>query len=141
MSLSIEGVKAALAVAFSALGGDRAMQVTYLMELGEAMEGLTPEEKQRSHDVRGCLSKVWLLFRHEAGRLFIRGDSDAKVTKGLVSLVVQVFSGKKTEAIASASLAFPEAIGLERWLSKQRRGGFWQMLVDVQSEAKKHLPT
>ncbi|MGB0356806.1 MAG: SufE family protein, partial [Cytophagales bacterium] len=111
------------------------MSLNYLMELGETMPRLTVAERKHSHMVPGCLARVWLLFHHEEERMFIKGDSDAMVTKGLVGLLIRILSGQKNRDIAMSTPVFPAEFKLVTWLTQQRRGGFLQMWTDVQQAA------
>jgi cysteine desulfuration protein SufE len=81
--------------------------------------------------IRGCQSRVWLHADYKDGRLFFTADSDAVITKGLVSLVVLVLSGHTPKDIADADLYFIDAIGLSSHLSPTRSNGLLSMVKQI----------
>ena len=73
----------------------------YLIDLGRQLEPLTEAEQSEENRVRGCASQVWLVFEGEGDEIRFRGDSDAAIVKGLVALMISLFSGKsRAEALA-----------------------------------------
>lgn len=91
------------------------------------------EEKYKTDDnfVRGCQSRVWLHAYMEGGLLKFFADSDALITKGLVALMVRVFSGNKPEEISGADLYFIDKIGLKEHLSPTRANGLVAMIKQM----------
>jgi cysteine desulfuration protein SufE len=81
--------------------------------------------------IRGCQSRVWLHADYKDGRLFFTADSDAVITKGLVSLVILVLSGHSPKEIADADLYFIDAIGLSSHLSPTRSNGLLSMVKQI----------
>jgi cysteine desulfuration protein SufE len=111
----------------------------YLIDLGKALPKLDEEYKNDLHAVRGCQSKVWLHANVRDGRLFLNADSDAAITKGIIALLIRVFSGQKTEDIGNSNLFFIDAIGLQSHLSPTRSNGLKSMIQHIRSYAH-HLP-
>lgn len=120
---------------FATVSGDRELMLNYLTDLGAAMPPLAEKYKTARYLVPGCLSKVWLLQKEEAGCIQVRADSNAAITKGLVSLLVRIFSNQPIRAIAEAKLFFAEQAGLHGLIGVQRRSGFEQMVRQIRSYA------
>ena len=93
----------------------------HLIELGKDVPAIDPARKTDEHLIRGCQSKVWLAADEtSSGTVEFTADSDAIITKGLVGLMVRIFSGAEARAIAEAELHFLDAIGLHQHLSPTR---------------------
>lgn len=109
----------------------------YLIDLGKAMPGLPENACTEANKVPGCASQVWLVMEKTPdGRYTIAGDSDALIVKGLVALVIALFSGKTTEAIqATDAQAFFAEIGLKSHLSSQRANGLASMVARIKARA------
>jgi cysteine desulfuration protein SufE len=108
----------------------------YLIDLGRQMPKLPPEAYSEAHKVPGCASQVWLTMRPAGDRLEIAGDSDALIVKGLVALVLAMFSGRpKAEIAGFDAQAFFAAIGLKDHLTQQRSNGLASMVARIKAEA------
>lgn len=116
---------------FSLLDGDLEMTVFYVMELGQKLPAFPDQDKTDSNEVKGCQSKVWLTGRLENELLYFTADSNTAITKGLVSLLVRIFSGQKAEDILNADLYFMKKIGMERFIGTQRSNGFAAMVKQM----------
>ena len=101
----------------------RALVIDYVMSLGRDMPPFPTGKKQDKYLVAGCLANVWIIPSHQDGKLFLAADSDALITKGLLAILVRVFSGQPYHVISSAELFFIKAIGLDSLLSGQRQSG------------------
>jgi cysteine desulfuration protein SufE len=115
----------------------------HLIELGRALEPLSADEHSEERKVRGCASQVWLVTeRQGAGdpRLKFRGDSDAHIVRGLIALLIALYSGRRSSEIlkldAKAELA---RFGLEGHLSSQRSNGLFAMVERIRQEAAKAI--
>src|SRR5690625_6105163 len=86
--------------AFDLLGGGQE-RYRYILKLGQKLDPLPEEEKAEENLVRGCQSQVWLTADLEDGKVVFRADSDAAITKGLVALMVKIYSGEEPEGIRS----------------------------------------
>lgn len=137
--LNIVGQQEKLIRTFATLGGDREEIIGYLIALGQALPPLPAGQKVPAHLVSGCLANVWLVGRCKKGYLFLEGDSDALVSKGLLALLCEVFSGQPLDEVVQASLFFPTAIGLDRLISLQRRAGFEAVLGKIKGLAQQGL--
>lgn len=105
----------------------------YIIELGKKLAPMPEKFKNEENIVKGCQSKVWLYAYNEADKVFFLGDSDALIVKGLVSLLIKVFSGQKAEDIAQADLYFLEKIGLQQHLSMTRANGLASMIKQMKT--------
>lgn len=108
----------------------------YIIELGKNVPFL--EEKYKTDDnlISGCQSRVWLGCEiKDDGNLYFCADSDAIITKGIISLLIRVFNGQKPEDIASADLSFIDSIGLRENLSPTRANGLVSMIKQIKDYA------
>lgn len=106
----------------------------YLIELGEKLPGLDASQKTEANKVRGCQSQVWLVARRVDDRVIFEADSDSAITRGLIALLVKLFSGASSAEIATANLSIVEKLGFAKHLSMSRANGFSSMIATI-----KHL--
>src|SRR5687768_12521898 len=111
----------------------------YLIDLGKELAPLDAKYKTDLHAVKGCQSKVWVHAEVRDGKLFLQADSDAIITKGIIALLIRLFSGQKVEDVAHADLYFIDAIGLKSHLSPTRSNGLKSMIQYIKSYAR-HIP-
>lgn len=107
----------------------------YIIQLGKELTLIEEQYKTEENLLKGCQSKVWLHADKKEGKLYFTADSDALITKGLVSMVVQVLSGHTPKEIADAELYFIDAIGLQSHLSPTRANGLLSMLKQIKMYA------
>ncbi|MCC5816284.1 MAG: SufE family protein [Leptospira sp.] len=112
-----------------------------LIELGEELPPYPEDKKKDEFLVPGCQSRVWIAPEIQDGKLIFYADSDTSLTKGLIAILVKVFSGHKPSDIAEASLDFLETIGLKKFLSISRRNGLHNMVQILLDYAKKVNPS
>tara|TARA_B100000575_G_scaffold107966_1_gene85925 strand:+ start:2863 stop:3276 length:414 start_codon:yes stop_codon:yes gene_type:complete len=112
---------------FEILEDDFEMTLNYLMELGEKLEEYEEKNKTDENIVKGCQSKVWLSYELKDGKLFFSGDSNTSITKGLLSLLIKVFSGQTPKDILDTKLFFVNKTGLCRFIGTQRSNGLEAM--------------
>lgn len=112
----------------------------HLIELGRALEPLSPAEHDEAHRVRGCASQVWLVTEPGPGRdpsIEFRGDSDAHIVRGLIAVLIALFSGRRaSEILATDAKKELRRLGLEDHLSAQRSNGLNAMVERMRSEAR-----
>jgi cysteine desulfuration protein SufE len=114
----------------------------YLIELGRKLEPLPEAEHNAANKVQGCASQVWLWTRMDADRhMHFLGDSDALIVRGLVAVVLALYSGKKPEEIAviDAEKVFDQ-LGLAGHLTQQRSNGLRSMVARIKSDARAQVP-
>ena len=110
----------------------------YLIDLGRRLEPFPEELKTEDRLIKGCQSRVWLDTTVEGERLFFRADSDAIITKGIISLLVGVYSGRTAREIAEDDFSFVERLGLREDLSPTRANGLASMIATIRETARKH---
>ncbi len=116
---------------FSLLDGDMEMTVLYVMELGQKLPEMNETYKTEENIVKGCQSKVWMTALLKDGKMQFSADSNTAITKGLVSLLVRIFSGQEPDAILNSDLYFMKKIGMERFIGTQRSNGFASMIKQI----------
>lgn len=129
-SSSIEQREAGLLADFE-MFDDWADRYRYLIEIGEKLPPLDAVHKTEANKVKGCQSQVWLVSRREGDRIFFEADSDSAITRGLIALLVQLFSGASAAEIAAANLSFIEKLGFAKHLSMSRANGFASMIQTI----------
>jgi cysteine desulfuration protein SufE len=108
----------------------------YIIELGKALEGLPEECQTEQFRVKGCQSQVWFRAHDEDGRIIYEADSDAIIVRGLVALLLRVYSNRLPDEILSTSPDFFDAIELGSHLSGSRANGLRAMVNHIHSYAQ-----
>ncbi|MFC2116139.1 SufE family protein [Bacteroidota bacterium] len=103
----------------------------YLIDLSSDLPIMDPKFKTNEYLINGCQSKVWLKADLEGNNIIFRADSDAIITKGIVSLLIRVLSGHKPGEIMNADLMFIDRIGLRENLSPTRSNGLLSMVKQM----------
>ena len=117
------------------LFGDWMDKYEYIIQLGKELPLIDSQYKIDENLIRGCQSKVWMHAEFKDGKIFFTADSDAGITKGLVSLVIRVLSGHTPKEIVEADLYFIDAIGLSSHLSPTRSNGLLSMVKQIKMYA------
>jgi len=117
--------------------GDWEERYRYVIELGRDLAPLTDAERNDAHKVRGCASQVWLVTEPQAdGTLRFRGDSDAHIVRGLIAILLRLYSGRKpAEITAFDAKAALDGLGLSGALSTQRSNGLAAMVQRIRRDA------
>ena len=110
----------------------------YIIELGKNLTDYPEDRKTDDRLVKGCQSRVWIDFEMKDGRIFFNADSDAIITKGIISLLVRVYSGRTPEEILSSDFSIVEQIGLKENLSPTRANGLVSMIQMIREIAADH---
>lgn len=103
----------------------------YMIELGKSLPILDPSHKIEANIIKGCQSKVWLHAHYDNGCLIFSADSDAIITKGIIAILIRVFSKQSPEAILNSDTSFIDAIGLKEHLSPTRANGLGSMIKQI----------
>ena len=103
----------------------------HMIELGKSLPLIDPGLKTDDKLIKGCQSKVWLHSSLVDGNVVFTADSDAIITKGIVAILVKVFSNQTPENIISADTAFIDTIGLKEHLSPTRANGLVAMVKQM----------
>ena len=106
-----------------------------LIERGNSLTPPDDKYKTESNLIEGCQSRVWLHADQEDGKIFFRGQSDALIVNGIISLLIHVLSGHTPQEILNADLYFIERIGLREHLSPTRSNGLVAMLKQIKMYA------
>ena len=130
-----DSVQEEIITEFGMLGEDREMMLVYLMELGQKLAPLPQSDRTDENIVKGCQSTVWLTAAIDEDRVIFNADSNTAITKGLVSLLIRIFSGQTPQQILDTQLFFPERIGMERFIGTQRSNGFASMIQQIRRYA------
>ena len=116
----------------------------YIIELGSALEPYPEQLRDDAHKVRGCVSQVWLAVDRDDGAdpvLRFAGDSDAHIVRGLVAIVLALFSGRKaSQIVATDAEDVFHQFGLDEHLTPQRANGLRSMVKRIREEARAALP-
>lgn len=115
---------------------DWVQRYEYIIELGKALKDLPDDKKDEAHKVPGCQSQVWFHARRENSRIHFDADSDAMIVRGLVALLLRVYSGRTPEEIIGTPPAFFEVLELGSHLSGSRANGLHAMVTRIHAYAK-----
>lgn len=115
----------------------------YVIELGKELEPLSVEEHSATNKVPGCVSQVWLVTEPQKAstpQLFFRGDSDAHIVRGLIAILLRIYSGRTpSEILRTDARQIFENLGLNEHLSPQRSNGLYSMVARVKADAAAQL--
>ena len=103
----------------------------YIIELGKNLGDYPQEKKTDEHLIKGCQSRVWLDARKEDDRIYFTADSDAIITKGIISLLISIYSGATASEILESDFSVVEKIGLRENLSPTRANGLVSMIETI----------
>jgi cysteine desulfuration protein SufE len=126
-----------LAAEFEVLG-DWEERYRYVIDLGRELAPLTDAERSDANKVHGCASQVWLVTEPQGDRIIrFRGDSDAHIVRGLIAILLRLYSGRSADEITAfdAKAAF-ETLGLSGALSAQRSNGLASMVARIRRDAE-----
>ena len=107
----------------------------YIIELGKALPPFPEALKTEDLLIKGCQSRVWLNCEVSGGVLNFTADSDAIITKGIISLLISVYSGQTPQEILNDDFSFLDALGLKENLSPTRAGGLASMIATIKAKA------
>ncbi|MGM9734784.1 MAG: SufE family protein [Candidatus Cryptobacteroides sp.] len=111
----------------------------YLIELGKNLKDYPESSRTDDKLIKGCQSRVWLDYRMEDGKLFFNADSDAIITKGIISLLIGLYSGRTPAEISSSDFSVVEKIGLKENLSPTRANGLVSMIARIREAASENM--
>lgn len=107
----------------------------YIIELGKSLPLIDPQYQVEQNLIKGCQSQVWLYAELKGDKIFFTANSDAILTKGIIAILIRVFSGQKAEDILNADMAFIDEIGLKEHLSPTRANGLVSMIKQIKMYA------
>lgn len=107
----------------------------YLIELGKSLDCLPESKKTEDLLIKGCQSRVWLDCEKKDGVLYFSADSDAIITRGIIALLVSVYSGRSAAEILADDFSFLNDLGLKENLSPTRANGLVSMIATIRAKA------
>ena len=107
----------------------------YVIDLGNSLPLIDEQFKTEENIIKGCQSKVWLHGEQKDGNVVFTADSDAILTKGIIAILIRVFSNQRPEDILGADTAFIDDIGLKEHLSPTRANGLVSMIKQIKMYA------
>lgn len=111
----------------------------YLIELGKSLKDYPEECKTDDRLIKGCQSRVWLDYSCDGGMIVFNADSDAIITKGIISLLIGIYSGRTAQEIMSSDFSVVEKIGLKENLSPTRANGLVSMIAKIREIAAMNI--
>lgn len=128
---SVNAVQDEIIDNFSLFEDDMESRLLYLMDLGKKLPPMPEAHKTDDYIVKGCQSKVWVYPAFENGVVTFEADSNTDITRGLASLLVQVWSDRTPKEILGTDLYFIERIGMSSMIGSQRSNGFASMIKQM----------
>ncbi|KZE81296.1 cysteine desulfuration protein SufE [Myroides marinus] len=107
----------------------------YIIELGKSLPLIDPQYQVEENLIKGCQSQVWLHADLQGESIVFTANSDAILTKGIIAILIRVFSGQKAEDILNADMSFIDEIGLKEHLSPTRANGLVSMIKQIKMYA------
>ncbi|GIZ07885.1 SufE family protein [Flavobacterium sp. UMI-01] len=107
----------------------------YIIELGKKLPLIKEEYKTDNNLIKGCQSKVWLQGEQADDKVVFTADSDAILTKGIIAILIRVFSNQTPNDIIDADMSFIDKIGLKEHLSPTRANGLVSMIKNIKMYA------
>lgn len=132
--MTIEKIQEELIDEFS-MFEDWMQRYEYMIDLGKSLPLIDETLKNDDKLIKGCQSKVWLNSEIADGKIIFTADSDAIITKGIVAVLVRVFSNQKPKDILDANTDFIDEIGLKEHLSPTRANGLVSMIKQMKMYA------
>ena len=111
----------------------------YIIDLGKSLPVINDAFKTSDNTIKGCQSKVWLYAEYINNKLIFTADSDAIITKGIIAVLIRVFSNQSPKDIVDAKADFIEEIGLKQHLSQTRANGLSSMIKQIKLYAVGYL--
>lgn len=132
--MTIEAIQNEIIEEFS-MFDDWMQRYDYIIELGKSLPKIDEEKKTEENLITGCQSKVWLEAYREKDSLVFKADSDAILTKGIIAILIRVFTNQNAEDILKADVSFIDKIGLKDHLSPTRANGLVSMIKKIKMYA------
>ena len=114
---------------------DEDQKYEYVIDLGKRLPELDAKHKTEDNVVKGCQSTVWLVSEYKDGKIFYYADSNSTITKGLISMLIQVLSGHTPDEIIHAELGFIRTIGMSSHFAQTRSNGLLAMVKQMKNYA------
>ena len=108
----------------------------YLVDTGKALTPLSEDEKEDKYLIQGCTSQVWLICEEKAGKLIFIGDSNTVIVKGLVALIINIFSDLTPKEIVDFDMDRLAVLGLSEIITPNRQNGLKSMIERIKTYAQ-----
>ena len=118
---------------------DWTQRYEYIIDLGKNLPVINDQFKTEENIIKGCQSKVWLYAENIDNKLIFTADSDAIITKGIIAILIRVFSNQSAQEIIDAEVDFIDEIGLKEHLSQTRANGLSNMIKQIKLYAIAYL--
>ena len=128
--MTIQEIQAEIVEEFS-MFDDWLQRYEYIIELGKTLPIIDEKHKTDDNIIVGCQSKVWLFAQEKEDKIYYTADSDAILTKGIIAILIRVFSKQKAKDILASSTDFINDIGLKEHLSPTRANGLLAMIKQL----------
>lgn len=132
--MSIKEIQEEIVDEFS-MFDDWMQRYEYIIELGKNLPLIEEQYKTDDNIIKGCQSKVWLKGEQNGDKIIFTADSDAILTKGIIAILIRVFSNQKATDILNANMDFIDEIGLKEHLSPTRANGLVSMIKNIKMYA------
>jgi len=132
--VTIEEIQNEIIDEFS-LFDDWMQRYEYMIDLGKSLPLISDQYKTEDNLIKGCQSKVWVHAELEDDKVVFTADSDAIITKGIIAILIRVFSNQHPKAIIDADMGFIDDIGLKEHLSPSRANGLVSMIKQIKMYA------
>jgi cysteine desulfuration protein SufE len=111
----------------------------YIFDLGKELSVMLDDDKSTENFIHGCQSNAWIHSEFNQGKMTFTADSDALFTKGMIALILRIFSGQEPESIIKSDLFFMDQVGMEGFISQKRTNGLLSMIDKIRLAAAKAL--
>lgn len=112
----------------------------FIIDLGRKLPDFDKTDQTEENRVQGCTSKVWLVYHREGDKIHFKGDSDAHIVRGLVAIILMIFSGKTAQQILDIDAPkILQELGLSQHLSPMRTNGLFAMVERIKSIGESFL--
>jgi len=115
---------------------DELQKYEYIIDLGKKLEALDDKYKTAANIVHGCTSQVWLICEKKDNRLYFKGTSDAIIVKGLVYIILKIFSDTTSEELKNTDMDIVYELGLSEVITPNRQSGVIGMIKKIQEYSK-----
>lgn len=133
--MNIKEIEEEIVSEFELFGDDWEGKYEHIIDMGKSLPLIDSALKTDDRLIKGCQSKVWLHSELKDGKVIFKADSDAIITKGIVALMIRVFSGHTPQEIINAELNFIDKIGFKEHLSPTRANGLVSMIKQMKLDA------
>jgi len=116
---------------------DELQKYEYIIDLGKKLDPLEEKYKIPENIVHGCTSQVWLVSEQKDGKLYFKGTSDAIIVKGLIYIILEIFSGEKIETLKDVDMDVIYELGLSEVITPNRQSGVIGMIKKIKEIALK----